>query len=109
MHRSPPSWRRCSPPACVIRVCRSAIRLTAIVAGSWAPLIGTALLRAYDSWTPIAIYVLFAGAVSLIAALTMRETRGASLLTIDEDDARQTGALRNGMIGRSTVGGGRVL
>src|SRR3546814_10592633 len=26
---------------------------TAIVAGSWAPLIGTALLREYDSWTPI--------------------------------------------------------
>src|SRR3546814_20217582 len=76
MHRIPLSWRRCSPPACVIRVCRSAIRLTALVAGSWAPLIGTALLRAYDSWTPIAIYVLFAGAVSLLACLTLRRARG---------------------------------
>src|SRR3546814_20893377 len=69
---------------------------TAIVAGSWAPLIGTALLRAYDSWTPIAIYVLFAGAVSLTAALTMRETRGASLLAIDEAEARPSEAVRKG-------------
>lgn len=69
---------------------------TAIVAGSWAPLIGTALLREYDSWTPIAIYILFAGAVSLIAALVMRETRGASLLAIDEADARRTDILQDG-------------
>ena len=68
---------------------------TAIVAGSWAPLIGTALLREYDSWTPIALYILFAGAVSLIAALVMRETRGASLLAIDEADAKQSQALQN--------------
>jgi len=67
---------------------------TAIVAGSWAPLIGTALLREYDSWTPIAIYILFAGAVSLIAALVMRETRGASLLAIDETDARRSKVLQ---------------
>ena len=65
-------------------------QVTAIVAGSWAPLIGTALLRKYDSSTPIAIYILFAGAVSLIAALLMRETRGASLLAIDEADAKQS-------------------
>lgn len=64
---------------------------TAIIAGSWAPLIGTALLRDYDSWTPIAFYILFAGAVSLIAAIVMRESKGASLLAIDEADARSTG------------------
>lgn len=69
---------------------------TAIVAGSWAPLIGTALLREYDSWTPIAIYILFAGAVSLIAALVMRETRGASLLAIDKADARRADVLQDG-------------
>jgi len=69
---------------------------TAIVAGSWAPLIGTALLREYNSWTPIAIYILFAGAVSLIAALVMRETRGVSLLAIDEADARRTDVLQDG-------------
>jgi MFS family permease len=65
---------------------------TAIVAGSWAPLIGTALLRAYDSWVPIAFYILFAGAVSLGAALYMRESKGTSLLAIDEADARRTAA-----------------
>lgn len=65
-------------------------QVTAIVAGSWAPLIGTALLREYDSWTPIAIYILIAGAVSLCAALVMRETRGASLLAIDEADRART-------------------
>lgn len=61
-------------------------QVTAIVAGSWAPLIGTALLRAYDDWRPIAFYVLGAGAVSLIATFAMRESRGASLLAIDRAD-----------------------
>ena len=63
-------------------------QVTAIVAGSWAPLIGTALLREYDSWTPIALYILGAAAVSLVAALVMRETKGASLVAIDEADSR---------------------
>jgi MFS family permease len=60
---------------------------TALVAGSWAPLIGTALLRAYEAWLPIAVYILFAAAVSLAAALYMRETRGTSLLALDQEDA----------------------
>lgn len=67
---------------------------TAIVAGSWAPLIGTALLRAYDSWVPIAFYILFAGAVSLGAALYMRESKGTSLIAIDEADAKQSRAMQ---------------
>ncbi|SKB67603.1 MFS transporter [Sphingopyxis flava] len=71
-------------------------QVTAIVAGSWAPLIGTALLREYDSWAPIALYILFAGAVSLIAAFMMRETRGASLVAIDEADERQSAVLQDG-------------
>lgn len=61
-------------------------QLTAIVAGSWAPLIGTALLREYGTWWPIAVYILIAGAVSLIAALVMRETKGASLVALDRED-----------------------
>ena len=65
---------------------------TAIIAGSWAPLIGTALLRQYDSWVPIAWYVLFAGLVSLVAALVMRETRGASLAAIDQADLARLNA-----------------
>jgi MFS family permease len=61
-------------------------QVAAIFAGSWAPLIGTALLREYDSWQPIAIYVAVAGAISLICALIMTETKGISLLAIDRAD-----------------------
>lgn len=64
-------------------------QVTAIVAGSWAPLIGTALLRQYDSWVPIAWYILAAGTVSLIAALVMRESKGASLAAIDAADLQR--------------------
>src|SRR5579864_2696613 len=38
-------------------------QVTALVAGSWAPLIATALLRAYGISLPIAIYVAGAAAV----------------------------------------------
>lgn len=69
-------------------------QVTAIVAGSWAPLIGTALLREYDSWVPIAWYILAAGAVSLVAALVMRESRGASLAAIDAADLQRLEAGR---------------
>src|SRR3546814_16790358 len=61
-------------------------QVTAIVAGSWAPLIATALLRETGSWIPIAWYILFAGAISLGSALYMRESKGVSLLAIDEED-----------------------
>jgi MFS family permease len=67
-------------------------QVTAIVAGSWAPLIGTALLRQYNDWLPIAVYIVIAGAISLGAALVMTETRGASLLAIDQEDQRQLAA-----------------
>lgn len=69
-------------------------QVTAIVAGSWVPLIGTALLRQWDSWVPIAWYVLASGAVSLIAAVVMRETRGASLAAIDAEDLARLEAAR---------------
>jgi MFS family permease len=65
-------------------------QVTAIFAGSWAPLIGTALLRAYDSWHPIALYVAGAGVISLVSALVMTETRGISLLAIDRADRERT-------------------
>ncbi|HYE42867.1 MAG TPA: MFS transporter [Caulobacteraceae bacterium] len=71
-------------------------QVTAIVAGSWAPLIGTALLRRYDSWTPIAWYILGAGLVSLLAALVMRESRGVSLAAIDEADLRRIAEAKGG-------------
>jgi MFS family permease len=69
-------------------------QVTAIVAGSWAPLIGTALLRECDSWVPIAWYILAAGAVGLVAALVMRESRGASLAAIDAADLQRLEAGR---------------
>ena len=61
-------------------------QVTAIVAGSWAPLIGTALLREYEDWPPIALYILVSAAISLVAALLMRETKGVSLHSLDEAD-----------------------
>jgi MFS family permease len=64
-------------------------QVTAIVAGSWAPLIGTALLREFNDWMPIAIYIAIAGAISLGSALVMSETRGISLLAIDRADRRR--------------------
>lgn len=64
-------------------------QVTAIFAGSWAPLIGTALLRKYDDWLPIACYILVAGGVSLVSAFVMAETRGVSLLAIDREDERR--------------------
>lgn len=67
-------------------------QVTAIFAGSWAPLIGTSLLREYDTWTPIAVYVAIAGAISLISALLMKETKGVSLLALDREDERRLNA-----------------
>jgi len=66
-------------------------QVTAIVAGSWAPLIGAWLLREYDAWHPIAFYILGAGAISLISAFIMRESKGTSLVAIDEADRRSAG------------------
>jgi MFS family permease len=64
-------------------------QVTAIFAGSWAPLIGTALLREYDDWLPIAYYILVAGAVSLFSAFMMSESKGVSLLAVDREDERR--------------------
>jgi hypothetical protein len=66
-------------------------QVTAIFAGSWAPLIGTALLREYDDWLPIAFYILAAGAVSLASAIYMSESKGVSLLAIDREDQMRLG------------------
>lgn len=67
-------------------------QVTAIIAGSWAPLIGTWLLKTYEDWRPIAFYILAAGAISLVSAFLMRETKGASLLAIDEADRARNAA-----------------
>ena len=61
-------------------------QVTAILAGSLAPLIGTVLLRAYGNWLPIAFYIAAASAVSLLAALIMRESKSVDLNALDEED-----------------------
>ena len=59
-----------------------AYQLTAIFAGSLAPLIAIWLYREYDSALPVAIYVGTACAISGITALLARETRGVELSEI---------------------------
>ncbi|MFF0293706.1 MFS transporter [Kitasatospora sp. NPDC004614] len=61
-------------------------QFSSVAAGAPAPLIATALLKDYDSATPIAVYVAIAAAITVLAVLCGRETRGADLA--EADDAR---------------------
>ena len=63
----------------------------AIVAGSLAPILATQWLRDFGSWVPVAIYIVIACVLTTIAALSLRETKGISLLSIDEADAARHG------------------
>ena len=67
-------------------------QVTALFAGSWAPMIGAWLLKEYHGWMPIAVYTAGAAVISLIAALIMRESKGASLIAIDREDERRLAA-----------------
>ena len=69
-------------------------QVTSIVAGSLAPIIATALLQATGSSVPIAVYLLIACAVTVVAVLAMRETRGISLHDVDAADVERTEELR---------------
>lgn len=66
-------------------------QVTSILAGSLAPIIASALLQRYGSWVPVAIYILIACAITVVAVLTLTETRGASLREVDAVDARRHG------------------
>ncbi len=66
-------------------------QVTSILAGSMAPIIAVALLKAYGSWVPVAIYLAIACAITVVAVLTLKETRGSSLREIDAEDARKHG------------------
>ena len=66
-------------------------QVTSIVAGSMAPIIAVALLKEYNSWVPVAIYLAIACAITVVAVLTLKETKGASLREIDALDARKHG------------------
>ncbi|WP_392507243.1 MFS transporter [Naumannella halotolerans] len=61
-------------------------QLTAIVAGSLAPIIATALLNRYESSTPIAVYLLICGVITMIAVIAYRETKGLDLHELDKAD-----------------------
>jgi MFS family permease len=65
-------------------------QVTSIVAGSLAPILAVTWLKNTGSWWPTAVYMLVASAITLVAALALRETRGASLHDLDaEDQARE--------------------
>ncbi len=61
-------------------------QVTSIVAGSLAPIIATALLQQYLTWLPVAIYLAIAACVTLVAVISMRETKGISLYSLDRAD-----------------------
>ncbi|GAA4996574.1 MFS transporter [Kitasatospora paranensis] len=54
-------------------------QFSSVAAGAPAPLIATALLKDYGSATPIAVYVAIAAAITIVAVLCARETRGSDL------------------------------
>ena len=61
-------------------------QVTSIVAGSLAPIIAVRLLETYKSAVPIAWYLAAAAAVSAVAALVARETKGVDLADVDLAD-----------------------
>lgn len=68
-------------------------QVTSIFAGSLAPIIATLLLSKYGSWIPIAIYIAIGAAISGIATVFLKETRGIDLHDIDEEDRRRRSGL----------------
>ncbi|BDV32400.1 MFS transporter [Microbacterium terricola] len=62
-------------------------QVTAILAGSLAPILATQWLRDTGSWLPIAIYIVVACIITGVTVLTLRETKGISLRDIDDADA----------------------
>jgi len=66
-------------------------QVTSILAGSMAPIIAAALLQQYNTWVPVAIYIMVACAITVVAVVTLKETKGASLREVDAVDARKHG------------------
>lgn len=61
-------------------------QVTSIVAGSLAPIIAVKLLDSYDSSVPVALYLAIACAITLVAVIFSRETKGIDLKTLDDAD-----------------------
>jgi metabolite-proton symporter len=70
-------------------------QVTSIVAGSLAPLIAVKLLEIYGSSVPISIYLAAACAITLVAVLFTRETKGIDLKSLDIADAEAVASERN--------------
>ncbi|MEU4385066.1 MFS transporter [Promicromonospora sp. NPDC023805] len=71
-------------------------QVTSIVAGSLAPILATTWLKNTGSWWPTAVYMLVASVITLVAALALRETKGASLHALDAEDQARERALAEG-------------
>ncbi|BBX29106.1 MFS transporter [Mycolicibacterium alvei] len=67
-------------------------QVTAIVAGSLAPIIAVRLLDVYGSSVPIAIYLAGASVITLIAVYFARETKGIDLADVDGADLKAVAA-----------------
>ncbi|WP_062984048.1 MFS transporter [Nocardia anaemiae] len=67
-------------------------QVTSIVAGSLAPIIAVRLLNTYESAVPIAMYLAAAAAITAIAVLFARETKGITLESVDTADAQTLAA-----------------
>lgn len=67
-------------------------QVTSIVAGSLAPIIAAALLSSTGSWVPIAVYLAIAAAITLVAVISLRETKGSSLHELDRIDRERLAA-----------------
>ena len=64
-------------------------QISAILAGSIAPMIATMLWKTYDSTTPITIYIMSVIALSVFAIFMLKETRGRSLHDVDHEDRQK--------------------
>lgn len=64
-------------------------QVTSIIAGSLAPIIAVALLQSSGSWIPVAVYVAIACAITVVTVLTLRETKGITLQSVDAADAER--------------------
>lgn len=67
-------------------------QVTAIVAGSLAPIIAVRLLATYKFAVPIGWYLAATAAVTTVALLFTRETKGVDLAAIDQADAQAVAA-----------------
>ncbi|MCB4208796.1 MHS family MFS transporter [Arthrobacter sp. UM1] len=61
-------------------------QVTSIVAGSLAPIISLELLKRTGAPVSVSIYLAIACAITFVSVLVLRETRGADLEKIDDED-----------------------